>query len=99
MLYGSQVWGIRDGGEPAANNLLQPLQTLQTKCLRRATGAYKRTPTTALEREIAIPPIDLHIDMLALQRSLRVADYPATEEVSRAADKVWESLHRPAGES
>ena len=88
MLYGSQVWGIRDGGEPATTALLQPLRTLQNKCLRRVARAYKRTPTAALERETATPPIDLHIDTLALQRSVRVADHPVTAEISRAADEV-----------
>src|SRR5436305_1692868 len=78
--------------------LLQPLRTLQNKCLRRVARAYKHMPTAALERETATLPIDLHIDTLALQRSVRVADHPVTAEISRAADEVWKSLHRPAGE-
>src|SRR5207302_10148299 len=56
MLYGAQIWGVRNDGEPAAPTLLQPLRTLQNRCLRNITGAYRRTPTAALERETDTPP-------------------------------------------
>ena len=66
MLYGSQIWSLRDDGGPAAASLLQPLAHSQAKSLRKITGAYKRTLTAAIEREIAILPIDLYTDAIAL---------------------------------
>ena len=39
---------------------------LQKKCARLAAGAYKRTPTAALEKEIDIPPLLIYFQALAL---------------------------------
>ncbi|TQS37845.1 hypothetical protein Golomagni_01665 [Golovinomyces magnicellulatus] len=33
----------------------------QNQRLRIVTGGYKRTPRAILEREVEIPPIDLHM--------------------------------------
>jgi hypothetical protein len=71
MLYGAPVWGTRPNGEPLAKTMLQPLAATQNQYLRRITGGYRRTPSAALEREAAIPPIDIQIDLLALQNAAR----------------------------
>ena len=66
MLHGAQVWGVRDDGGAPAKSLLEPLRKVQNQCLRRVTGAYRRTPIAAIEKEAAIPPIQLHIKTAAL---------------------------------
>jgi len=38
------------------------LQTIQSKCLRTITGAYRATPVRTLETETFIPPLDLYLD-------------------------------------
>jgi len=57
MLYGAQVWGVRDDGGTPVKSLLKPLQKVQNKCLRRVTGVYRRTPIAVMEKEAAIPLI------------------------------------------
>jgi len=88
MLYGAQVWGVRNDGEPAANTLLQPLRTLQNRCLRNVTGAYRRTPTAALERETDIPPINLYINKVAAQHAITTRYHPATQQIAATADGI-----------
>ena len=98
MLYGAQVWALRENGEPAASSLLQPLKAVQNKCLKRITGGYKRTPIAALEREAQVPPLDLYADTIALQRAAATKDHPVNRNISEAADGIWDRAannHRP----
>ena len=92
MLYGAQVWALRDNGEPAASSLLQPLTAVQNRCLRRITGGYKRTPIAALEREAQVPPLDLYTDTIALQRATATKDHPVNRNISDIADGVWNQV-------
>jgi hypothetical protein len=52
------------------NRLIYPLQTLQTKCLRTITGAYKTTNVQVLEHEASVAPLDLYLEMLAINHVL-----------------------------
>jgi hypothetical protein len=97
MLYGAQIWGVRNDGDPAAPTLLQPLRTLQNRCLRNVTGAYRRTSTAALERETDISPINLYINKVAAQHAITTRHYPASQDMTKTADGIWTSLtHQPA---
>ena len=84
MLYGAQVWGVRDNGSAPAKSLLKPLRKVQNRCLRRVTGAYRRTPIAAIEKEAAIPPIQLHIETAALQRAAKIASNKVKKELVEA---------------
>jgi hypothetical protein len=42
---------------------------VQTACLRSITGGYKRTATALLEKEADIPPLQLYIKAIAMQRA------------------------------
>jgi len=94
LLHGAQIWGAGNGGATLAKRMVKPLKKMQNQCLRKVMGAYKRTPTAALEREAAIPPIDLQITAHALERSNSTKDYPVTRAIKQAADNVWASLVR-----
>lgn len=96
MMYGAQVWSPQDDGGAPAKGRLKPLAKVQNKCLRTITGAYKRTPIAAIEREMAIPPIDLYADAMATQRSQKTKAHPVAGNIKSAVDKIWEKL-RPAG--
>src|SRR5258706_3099311 len=41
---------------------LKPPKRLQNKCLHLITGAFKTTPSIAMEIEMSIPPIDLYLE-------------------------------------
>jgi hypothetical protein len=94
MLYGSQIWSLRGDGGKAATSLIQPLASAQAKSLRRITGAYKRTPIAAIEREMAVPPLQLYTDARALQYAEMTRNYPVTREITRTADTIWARLQR-----
>src|SRR5260370_4131020 len=56
-LYGLPLyWKSRNG------QILNHLKRLQNACLRLITGAFKTTPTIAMEIEASIPPIDLYLE-------------------------------------
>ena len=63
----------------------------QNNCLRRITGGYKRTPRAALEREAAISPLDLYVKATALQRAVKVVNYPVKRDIKTAVNNIWEA--------
>src|SRR5436190_23182398 len=88
MLYGSQVWSTQGNGEPLPNTTTKLLQKVQSQCLRKITGGYKRTPAAALERETMIPPIVLYTELTALQRASTVRNHSVEAEISKTLDEI-----------
>jgi hypothetical protein len=88
MLYGVQIWGVDLKGKPLAKNSLAPLVKLQNQCLRRITGAYKRTPRAALEREAAVPPPDVYTDTIAMQRAATVQGHPVEKDIRQTLERI-----------
>ena len=66
MLYSSQIWGLGLSSKVLPKSALIPLAKLQNKCLYRTTGAYRRTPRAILEREAAVLPLDIYINITAI---------------------------------
>ena len=89
MTYGAVVWHLPKrlkikGPGPAAK-----LTTLQNKCLRSITGAYKATNIQVLEAETGVIPLDIHLD----QAVLRAKDTQRCKEViCQAKEKVRRKL-------
>jgi len=90
MLYGAQIWGIQPRGQALPQSQLKALKGVQRKCLVRIAGAYKRTPTIALEKELAIPPLDLYLDTLTQQSAIKTQQDPIESSISRIQDKIWQ---------
>ena len=86
MLYGAPIWGIQANGKPLTSAVLTPLEATQNLCLRRIMGGYKRSPRAALEREAAIPPIDIQIEQNLLQHVTRTQPHPVTLSINRTLD-------------
>jgi hypothetical protein len=95
LLYGSQVWGVRHDGEPAANTLLDTVRKTQNQCLRRVTGGYKRTPIAALEKETGVLLVDLYIDTTALQRASTTRHHAVETEIESLLNQVWTAIRPP----
>ena len=74
MTYGAAVWysprEIRERGTAQ----VAKLTTLQKKCLRSITGAFRATNTRLLEAESEVIPLDIHHDqtVLKFKRSAQV---------------------------
>jgi hypothetical protein len=88
MLYGAQIWGIGLNGKPLAKSSLAPLEKIQNQCLCRITGAYKRTPRAALEREAVVLPIDVYIEATAIQRAATVQNHLVEKEIRRILERI-----------
>ena len=91
MLYGAQIWGIQTNGDQLPQSQIKPLVGVQNKCLQRITGAYQRTPITALEREIAIPPLKIYLDTIAQQRAIKTREHPIEQSTTALLQKIWHS--------
>ena len=95
MLYGAQVWSVQgqeqEQGRTIPEGKIAGLQVVQNSCLRRVTGAYKRTPVVALERESGTPPVGLYIESVAMQRAVVTAQHPVTKEITSRLDDVWKA--------
>ena len=89
ITYGAQIWATQPDGSTITPTKITPIQKVQNKCLRKILGTYKRTLVKALEKECEIPPLDLHIDSLALQWAIKVRDHPITEEIRKNTYKLW----------
>jgi hypothetical protein len=61
ITYGAHIWAVNSKGESISDSKVKLLVTTQNKCIRRVLGAYKRTPTAAIERESGTPPIDIYL--------------------------------------
>jgi hypothetical protein len=94
LLYGSQEWSMRGDGKPLAATTTAPLHEVQNKCLRRITGAYRRTPRVALERETHVMPINLHMEVSRYQQANRIKEYQVEVQIARAANTVWSRMRR-----
>ena len=94
MLYGAQEWSTRVAEGKLPKSRLEPLEKVQSQCLRRITGGYKRTPRAALERETRILPLDLHVKATTDQRALRTADHPVEKNIQKVAEAIWTRMRR-----
>ncbi|TQS35012.1 hypothetical protein Golomagni_04582 [Golovinomyces magnicellulatus] len=94
MTYGSQIWGNQKNGQQISKNLLGQLTKVQNNCLRKITGGYKRTPIPILEREAAIPPLDLHLQMLSLQYGISSKNNSVTNHILKHVDALWLRVRR-----
>jgi len=75
------------------------IRRIQNQCLRRIAGAYKRTPTAAVERETAVPPLDLYIDTMAMQRAIKIEHHQVSMEIKERLDEIWAYEKRRAVET
>ncbi|KAI7191628.1 hypothetical protein KC316_g5942 [Hortaea werneckii] len=100
LSYGCPVWFFLGDERANQNRLIYPLQTVQNKCLRSITGAYKTTNIQVLEHEASVSPLDLHLEMLAVnhvQRSENTAGNRAVEEARKAIDQRAQWRFRTKG--
>jgi hypothetical protein len=90
LAYAAPSWHDMGGG---LKGLSRTLTSVQNKCLRIVSDAYKAIPTRYLESEIAVPPFDLYFDkwvtdfkdrikLSGIARLLRAAGARAAELVT-----------------
>ena len=62
--------------------------------MRRVTGAYRRTPKAAVERESGVMPIDLQIEVGGVRHANRVRGHEVEARIAETADTVWTRIRR-----
>jgi hypothetical protein len=85
---------MRGDGKPLARTTAAPLHKVQNDCLRRITGAYKRTPRAAMEQETRVMPIDLHMEISRYKQVNRTKRHQVEAQIARTADVVWRRMRR-----
>ena len=73
---------------------ISPLHKIQNECLRKVTGAYKRTPRAALERETGIPPVDLYMEVNRYRRADNTTGHKVEKQIAQTADTIWRRMRR-----
>ena len=81
MLCSAQVWGLGLDGKPLIKGSLALLVKLQNQYLYRTIGAYKRTLCIILKCKTAVPPLDLYINIIDMQRVVTVQSHPVEENI------------------
>jgi hypothetical protein len=94
LAYGCPVWFSLGDERANRNRLIYLLQTVQNKCLRTITGAYKTTNVQVLEHEASVPPLDLHLEMLATNYIRRIEDSAGDEAVEESRKAVAQRAQR-----
>jgi hypothetical protein len=97
MAHGFQVWSQKPDANPTAASTTQALEKIQTKCLRKITGAYKGTSTAAVQREAGVPPLKLWVETQTLQYIARSSNGPAEPAIERTMQSIWRSLNKRPG--
>jgi hypothetical protein len=94
LAYGCPVWFSLGDERANRNRLIYPLQTVQNKCLRTITGAYKTTNVQVLEHEASVAPLDLHLEMLATNHVLRTEDSAGNQAVDETCKAIDQRAQR-----
>ena len=94
LAYRCPVWFSLGDERANPNRLVYPLQTVQNKCLRTITGAYKTTNVQVLEHEGSVAPLDLHLELLATNHVLRTADSAGNRAVDEACKVIDQRTQR-----
>lgn len=81
MTYGAPISHTPKEPNRKSVGPIAKLVTLQNKCLRSITGAYKATNTKVLEAESGVVQLDLHLN----QADLRSRNTPQRREVVKLA--------------
>jgi hypothetical protein len=94
LSYGCPVWFSLGDERANRNQLIYPIQTVQNKCLRSITGAYKTTNIQVLEHEASVAPLDLHLEMLAINHGLRIEDSMGNQAIEESCKATNQRAQR-----
>ena len=96
ICFGAEVWGIGDKGTGLPRYTIRHLKLLQNKATRLITGGFKNSPTTALERETGIPPIESYIRARTLDHALKVSTETAHRDILQRCRQIQWTQRKPA---
>jgi hypothetical protein len=72
-------------------SLIHPLRTVQNKCLGTIEGAYKMSNVQVLEHEASVAPLDLHLEMLAVDHVQRTGGSAGSRAVGETCKAILQT--------
>ena len=94
LAYAAPVWCKNAKGEPPSADLLQPLQRVHNQGVRKILGAYRAASGASLEHESGVPPLDLYLEQLRLERAEKEKSADATDFLQQRRADLWNALKR-----
>jgi len=61
---------------------------LQNQCLCKTTRAYKKALSIALKCKAAVPPLNLYINTIVMQKAITVQSHPIKENICQILKRI-----------
>ena len=94
VTYGSQIWAGAGHGGKIPEKIVKTLRSVQRKCLKQITGAYKSTSSRVLEHETSILPIELYLKQRRVQHVGISEKLPVRRTILLARNRIEQSIRR-----
>lgn len=92
LSHGAAGWYTPKGVKGHKKGLNAKLRSIQGKALRQVTGAYKATPTEALQVETNTAPIDIHLRKLTQRSITNMESHTAGAVIEKAVRRIRDDL-------
>ena len=99
LTYGSNCWYYFNGHPERKVTLYSQLHSLQTKGLKKTTGAFRRTATALLEVESSTPPLELFMEAKAIKFHTKLNGTEVEELIQAKCRQIiarQRNNHRPS---
>ena len=98
LTYGAAIWHTPTKNQSrTAQGVAAKLRTIQNKCLRTVTGAYRATPISTLEVEAYVPPIDLFLDSRLAAFQARQAGSKVEQFIENSCKQIQARIRNRRG--
>jgi hypothetical protein len=75
---------------------IKPLIKIQNKALRLICAAFRTSPIHALEIEVAIPPLDIHLEMVKRNAAIRLSKITLLSPITQRLPNKWQNYSPPS---
>ena len=96
MAHSAPIWSVGDTGKGLPQKRIKPLETLQNKCIRLISRAYRRAPIAGLEKETETPPIRLYLHHLSLNHARYNGDGDIARSIRARCDRIRRRIQKKA---
>ncbi|KAI0997976.1 hypothetical protein K3495_g10214 [Podosphaera aphanis] len=88
LTYGSLIWAETGPVGKISERIVNPLRSIQKKCLKLVTGAYNSTSNRVLEHESSVLPIEIYLKQRRVQHAGLSDKTSVQETISSVCAKV-----------
>ncbi|KAI1001879.1 hypothetical protein K3495_g6322 [Podosphaera aphanis] len=88
LTYGSHILAEARPGGKIPERIVKSLRSVQRKCLKLVTGAYKSTSSKVLEHETSVLPIELYLKQRRVQHAGLSDKLPVRKTITSACNRI-----------